>query len=202
MSAWNLHARGWCCLISVDGGFVALQGYYDFADLVVFLHIAVSFYDFGEGEDAVNTRFEVAGFDAIEDVMLSFCAQRRVGKDFAEGVATDGEPFAQGGEQRKGRRFRGECAVFEDDAMKGGGLSQDLDTFADSGIEDYAGTLFLGDFTDARDEVFFLRSDDVVSAEFEQGGFFLGGSRGGDADGALGLNDFDWRRGRRCCWRR
>lgn len=70
-----------------------LDGYDDFANLLVGLHVAMGFDDLGEWKDAVYARLEVAGCDVVENVALSLGPEFRFRKQFAESVSTNGQGF-------------------------------------------------------------------------------------------------------------
>lgn len=133
----------------------------------------------------------MAGDEAVEDIFLCLGQCVRVGCDLHEGIAANGEAFADGGEEREGCGFGGKGAVFDDDSADGGSGCEGFEAFAGYGVEDNAGTFACGDLVDAGDEVFFVGDDDVVSAEGEELGFFGGGAGSGDADDAFSFDELD-----------
>src|ERR1700682_2673298 len=96
------------------------------------------FHDLREWKDAVNSRLEVARFDAIENILLSHWPQFRVRKHFTERVSTNGQTFARCSKQRKRCWLGRKCSVFEDCSTNSRCLREQLDIFARYGVEDHA----------------------------------------------------------------
>src|ERR1017187_1138795 len=149
------------------------------------------FHDLRKWKDTVYTRLEVARLHLIENILLGLCPQLRNRKYFTERVSTNGKPFAQCGKQRK-RCWPGrECSIFEDCSTKSRSLSEQLDSFARNGVENHARPLAASNFVYPFDEVFFLGCNHVRRSNLDQRGFFLGRSRGCNADRAFRLRHFD-----------
>src|ERR1700730_3233246 len=106
----------------------------------------MGFDDLRKWKDSVYTRLEGARLDAIVNILLSLGPQLRNRKYFTEGVATNGQPVAQRGKQRKRCRLRRKGSVFEDCSANRGRLRQQPDTFACNGVEDHASPSVTRDF--------------------------------------------------------
>ncbi len=129
----------------------------DLAELFVRFRIAVGVGDPVEREHAVERRLERARREPVEHEARRGVELRRIAADALVLVAVHAQPLAEHREQREGRLFGGERAVFDHDAAERERIGQLRQQRARDGVERDPRARAARDLAHARGETFSLR---------------------------------------------